>query len=227
MNLAPRLALAAALATLAGCGSHVDGNGVFAERTFAAADVLPFDRLVMDVPADEHGEPVKVSVYARAVPREVVVSGDENLVQRISLRVEGGRLRAHLDAGSYTVLHPLQFRIQAPELGGLEASAGAQVTAQGAKSAAFVVSGASGAHLTLAGDGGATLQVTLVGGSALDAGTYPVTSAQVALAEGSQATVRAADPVTGTVDGVGTSLMVLGGTCGLTPTAGATCAVGP
>ncbi len=227
MTLASRLALAAALATLAACSPHVEGNGVFAERTFSAADVLPFDRVVMDVPADEAGVPVKASVYARAVPREVVVSGDQNLVELISLRVEGGRLSAHLDAGSYTALHPLQFRIQAPELGGLEASAGAHVTAQGARSSAFAVSGTGGAHLILAGDGGDTLQVTLVGASLLDAASSPVTSAQVALAEGSEANVRAADPVGGTAEGPGTKLTVLGGTCGLTPTGGATCTTGP
>jgi hypothetical protein len=222
-----RLGLLPLLAALAACSPHVEGNGVYAEIVLDASQVAPFDRLAIDLPRDERHVAVRASVGALQQPRQVVVGGDENVIQHVRPLVDGGRLRLRMDLDSYTVVHPLQLRIQAPELVGVEATAGADVTVLGAQASSFSVIASAEGHITLAGDGGATLLVDLSGGAQLDAVGYPVASAQLALTGASRATVWPSGQVVGSA-AEGSALLVKGGVaCEVALTSGATCGALP
>lgn len=219
-----RLALPLLLATLAGCAPYVEGNGVYAERTFDARDLPAFDRVDVDLPPDDQGEHVKASVFAAAAARQVVVSGDENVIGHVAVGVEAGRLHAAIGLSSYRVVHPIQLRIQAPGLAAVEAAAQAEVAVQGAEGDAFAVTAGDGAVVTLAGSGGARLTATLAGAARLDASGYPVDAAEVAISGGARATVWPAEPVTGTASGAGSMVLVKGGAaCAVSVSDGATC----
>lgn len=219
-----RLALPLVLAALSGCAPYVEGNGVYAERVFDARDLPAFDRVGVDLPPDEAGEHVKASLFAAAAARQVVVSGDENVIQHVEVGVDGGRLRARIDLSSYRVVHPIQLRVQAPGLSAVDAAAQAEVAVQGAQGDAFAVTAGDRAVVTLGGGGGARLDATLGGGARLDASGYPVTAAEVEVSGGARATVWPAEPVTGTASGAGSMVLVKGGAaCAVSVSDGATC----
>lgn len=219
-----RLALPLLLAALSACAPYVEGNGVYAERVFDARDLPAFDRVGVDLPPDEDGEHVKAALFAAAAPREVVVSGDENVIQHVDVGVDGGRLRATIGLSSYRVVHPIQLRVQAPGLAAVEAAAEAEVAVQGAQGDAFAVTAGDRAVVTLGGTGGARLTATLAGAARLDASGYPVTAAEVAVSGGGRATVWPTEPVTGTASGAGSMVLVKGGAaCAVSVSDGATC----
>lgn len=219
-----RLALPLLLAGLCACAPYVEGNGVYAQRVFDARDLPAFDRVDVDLPPDEEGEPVKASLFAAAAPRQVVVSGDENVIQHVEVGVDGGRLRATIGLSSYRVVHPIQLRVQAPGLAAVEAAAQAEVAVQGAQGEAFAVTAGDRAVVTLGGGGGARLDASIGGGARLDASGYPVTAADVAVSGGARATVWPAEPVTGTASGAGSMVLVKGGAaCAVSVSDGASC----
>jgi len=219
-----RLALPLLLAALSACAPYVEGNGVYAERVFDARDLPAFDRVGVDLPVDEEGEHVKASLFAAAASRQVVVSGDENVIQHVEVGVDGGRLGARIGLSSYRVVHPIQLRVQAPGLSAVEAAAQAEVAVQGAQGDDFAVTAGDGAVVTLGGAGGARLTATLAGGARLDASGYPVDAAEVAVSGGARATVWPAEPVTGTASGAGSKVLVKGGAaCAVSVSDGATC----
>lgn len=220
-RLAPLLA-----AALAACSSHVEGNGVYAERTFDASKVKPFDRAAIGLAAVREGDPLKASIFRSEQPRQVVLSGDENIIQHIEVKVDGGgTLRTSSDLDSYTAVHPPQLRIRTPELVAVEALGGADLTVLDADTSTFTVTAASKGHVTLAGSGGETLLVDLSGGASLDAGAYPVVSAQLALTGASRATVWPSGQVSGSAADVSAVFLKGGVACGveLTLTTGSTC----
>jgi len=228
MPLLSRLGLAILLAALAACSPHVEGNGIYARRVFDAGDVAAFDRLAVDLPRDGNGQPVAATIHAGDAARQVVVSGDQNVVEHVELQVEAGQLRAVIHPASYTVVHPLQLWVQAPGLVAIEAAAGALITVAEAEAPSFSVTALGQAEVALSGGGGAVLAVDLSQGGLLDAAGYPAGAAQVTLVGGASATVWPATPVSGSAAGTGTAVKVKGGAgCAAAPaltlSGGATC----
>lgn len=223
-------ALGAALlaAALAACEPHVDGNGVFLEEDWSG---LPaFEGVQV-----EDGVEAIVTVGGQ---KSVKLSGDENVVSKVAPQViddaETGVkvLRVRVEE-SYTTFHPLRLVVTVPALSLIRASGHSDdtetsVDASGVQAAALRVSIADRARVVVqgAGTGGtSTLLATVSGHSTeegvaveLDARSYPVAAAEVALSGGARAWVKASQEVTGSAAsgtvirnfGVGACLVVDG-----------------
>lgn len=219
MPRSTRLGLVSLLAaTLAACTPHVDGNGVFAERTL---DLAAFDRL-------EIGLGIEATVTANAAARTVVISGDENLLQYIDVGVDSSTLHTSTElSGGFTTVHPLRLRIETPELVAVKAEDEARLSISGASGSTFAVDAERQAQVTLVGAGGEALVVRLRDRSVLFGYGYPVGGATLDVADGSTAQLRASGAVSGAVAGGahgGSHVEVIGGgTCSLAPEAGSTC----
>jgi hypothetical protein len=209
MPLPSRLGLATLLAALAACSPHVEGNGIYAQRVFDAGAVPAFQRVAVDLPRDGNGQPVIASIHAGDGARQVVVSGDQNVVEHVRPQVDAGQLRAVIDV-SYTVVHPLQLWVQAPGLVAVDALAGAQVTVVEAGAPSFSVTVQGQAEVALSGGGGDLLTVDASEGGQLDAASYPAGAAQVTLSGGASAKLWSGAPVSGSATGTGTVVKVKG-----------------
>jgi hypothetical protein len=215
------------VAALAACAPHVEGNGVYAERVFDAAKLAPFDRAAIGFPPDEHGVVVRASIFANDSTRQVVLSGDENVIQHVDVSADGGTLRTRMKLDSYTSVHPPQLRIRTPDLVAVETVGGAELTVLGAETQSFAVTAAAKGEVTLAGAGGEVLLVDLSGGARLLAGGYPVESAQLALTGASRATVKSSSQLSGSAVGGSVVYVTGGATCGVPLTLDATSTCGP
>jgi len=219
--------------TLVGCSSFVDGNGVYAELTFDAGsrDLGPFDGAVIGFSSDVDvsGHPLTASIVVDGgAARQVVLSGDENVIQHIHPRVDGhGVLRTEIDVDGYSSVHPPQLRVKATELASLGSVGGSEITALGVAAASFSVTASSGGHVVLSGAGGSTLSVALSGGALLDAAAYPVTSAELALSGASSATVWPSGELSGTIASGSTVLVKGPVTCAGVVVSGTGSACGP
>ncbi|MBK9519245.1 MAG: DUF2807 domain-containing protein [Anaeromyxobacter sp.] len=219
-RLRPRHLRPAAVATLAlalaACDAHVEGNGVFAERTF---DVAPFERVVV-------GLGIQATVAVGEDQAEAVITGDENVLGHVELQVREGTLITGIDVQTFTSVHPLRLRLAAPALAGVVAAAEARVSVTGAAAAAFTAEARGASRLTLGGEGGESLSLVAAGGSTVYATGYPVAGATVQVTGGSIALVHSSGPVTGTVaGGPGSSRVEVegGGTCQAVVQAGSSC----
>jgi hypothetical protein len=203
-----------ALASLSACDTFVAGNGVFREETRV---VDPFDGL-------DIGFGIETTVTAGAATRSVVISGDENVIQYIDTRVEGGILVTRLSGtGDFSSVHPVRLVISTPELASVRAFGDARVDVIGAAAPAFAVEGVERSVVTLAGAGGASLSVVLDGGARLDAHGYPVDTADLTLAGASRAHVHADGDVTGTAEGQSVVEVEGGGACLVILSGGSSC----
>jgi hypothetical protein len=185
-----------AAAALAACDPYVQGNGVFHQED-RSAGLAPFVGI-------EVGDGIRVTATetsGSASPAQtVVVSADANVVQWIRTEVRQETIRGvptavlHLfvdTKGGFVSDHPLRAAIGVNGLRYLRATEASRVEASFAAAPHFVLDAAAGADVTLRGPGGATLDANLDTGFA-HATDYPVESAQVALARGSQLELRAA-----------------------------------
>ena len=223
-----RLGLLPLLAALAGCSNFVEGNGVYAERVLDAGPALPpFDRAAVGVPGDVDvtGHPIAASIYAGALARQVVLSGDENVIEHIKIQVDaGGRLTTTIDVDGYTSVHPPLLLVHATALVGVESLGGSDLAVHDAPAADFTVTASSRGHVSAEGDGGGVLSVTLSGGAQLDAADYRVAASNLALTGGARATVWPAQAATGSAAD-GSAVLVKGTAgCDLALSGGATCA---
>jgi len=223
-----RLGLLPLLAALAGCSNFVEGNGVYAERVLDAGSALPvFHGAVIGFPGDVDvsGHPPSASIYCEAQARRVVLSGDENVIEHIKVQVDAsGRLVTTIDVDGYSSVHPPQLLVNAPDLLGVEATGGSEVTVHDPPTDVFSVLASARGHVVLHGAGGGQLQAALVGGAELDASAYPVASATLTLAGASSATVWPEEAVSGTA-AEGSCVLVKGSAgCAMTLADGSTCA---
>jgi hypothetical protein len=212
-----RLPLACLLA-LAACDPHVSGDGVLGEET---RNVAPFDEVEASLAFD-------ATVTANADAQQVTVSGDENLLQYVLTPVEGTALKVRLN-GIHGIdsVHPLRLIARARSLHAVRVSEAATMDVKGAGDAApgftFEVTGTGAGRVQLQGPGGARLVVTLSGASALDAWSYPVAGANVAISGGSTLRVNAAE-VAGTASEGSHVELTGGGSCSdLVLSGGSTC----
>jgi putative autotransporter adhesin-like protein len=218
MPLATRLGLVPLLAaTLAACTPHVDGNGVFAERTLRLA---AFDRVAI-------GLGIEATIVANADERSVVISGDENVLEHITVDVASSTLRTDTDLASFSSVHPLRLRIKTPELLSVTALGEARLAVSDAATSSFTVVAEGQSQVWLVGAGGDALEVRLRDRSVLFGFGYPVVGATLDVADGSTAQLHASGPVTGAVAGGphgGSHVEVQGGgSCSLAPEAGSSC----
>ena len=192
-------------AALAACSPYVEGNGVYAERTFDAGSGLrPFDAAVIGFPSsvDVNGQPLAASIFVDpAAAPQVVLGGDENVIQDIQVQADEGEVLHTTTNRSYHAVHPPQLRITAPQLVSVGSIGGAGVTVAGAAAASFAVTAEAGGRVELSGAGGARLTAILSGGAQLDASAYPVSSAVLTLGGGSSVTVAPSSLLSGSADG--------------------------
>lgn len=222
MSTRLRHAMLTTLAALAACAPRLEGNGVYAERVIDVSG-HPFDRAAIGfaapVEVGSDAPSAAIVVVASNPARRVVLTGDENVIDHITVEVDGhGTLRTST-GHSYTAFHPPRLFIQVPTLVAVESIGGSEVTVQDAASTTFAVTADDEGRVTLAGQGGDALEVVLGGGARLDAEGYPVASAQVDLSGGARATIWCSGVVAGNAAG-GSLVQVKGsGSCEVAPAA--------
>lgn len=220
------LGLLPLLALLAACSNTVEGNGVYAERTYDVSSGLPpFSRATIGFTGDVDvgGHPPGASLFAGAAVRKVVLSGDENVIEHIQVQVDAtGALVTTIDVDGYTSVHPPQLLVQAPGLTAVRSQGGADVTVHDAPAGPFTVTAVERGHVILEGQGGA-LEATLSDGSQLDGSAYEVTSAHLVLSGTSRACVWPEQPVTGSAADGSTVLVKGGAACEVALTGGSSC----
>lgn len=229
-NLHLRLGLLPLLAALAACSDFVDGNGVYAERVLEPPGLPEFRVVAIGFPAevDVSGHPPAALVHAGASARKVVLSGDENVIEHIEVKVDGsGRLYATIGVDGYSSVHPPQLRIDAPDLVGVESSGGSDVTVHDAPDGDLAVHATERGHVILEGSGATPLRTalsaTLSGGALLEAAGYRVLSARLELTGASTAKVWPEEVVQGTAAD-GSVVLVKGPAgCDMALSGGATC----
>jgi hypothetical protein len=205
------------------CNPHVSGNGVLGEEQ---RTVDPFTGVDISLGAE-------AAITANATSQKLTISVDENLLQYIRTPVESGVLETRL--GGITgidSIHPLRIVAQAKALDYVRATDAANVDVKGAGDPTpgftFEVVAAGLSYVTLAGPGGELLKVTLSGGSRLDAWSYPVAGASVALTGGSTLRVNSSGDVVGTAADTSLVQITGGGTCAALVLSGtATCTRSP
>lgn len=212
------LGLLPLVAGLAGCAQTVEGDGVFAERFIGG--LAPFDRIDASIA-------IEALVTSHASFTSVVLSGDQNLLGEIEVKVSGTTLEARTDLHGFTSVHPLRLVVSVPDVVAARATGGARVTVSAAAATDFQVEAEGASQVTLAGPGGGTLAVRLRDRSSCHAFDYPVAGATLEVADGSTVQVRTGGTVVGTAAGGAHGASVVevagGGTCGLTLSGGATC----
>ena len=220
MNRLLRLSLLSALA-LTGCHGAVTGNGVLGEEQ---RPVAPFDAVDISLG-------IEAFVTANAAAQQVVISGDENLLQFVLTPVEGGVLSTQLHGTSgIEPVHPIQLAVKATALHSVRAHEAAAVDVKDAGDPApgftFEVVAAEASQVQLQGTGGHQLTVNLSGASRLDAWSYPAAAASVLVSGASVLRIHAAADVTGSASGASVVEITGGGTCAaLVLSTGATCTV--
>jgi hypothetical protein len=220
MNRLLRISLVSSFAlALGACRPHVSGNGVLGEEQ---RPVAPFDGVDISLGAE-------ATITANAPTQSVTISVDENLLEYILTPVEGGVLKMRLRGiEGIDSVHPLRIVAQAKVLDYVRATQASNVDVKGAGDPTpgftFEVVADGLSYVTLMGPGGDQLQVSLSGGSRLDAWSYPVAGASVALTGGSRLRVHSASDVLGTVADTSSVEITGGGHCAaLVITGSATC----
>ena len=197
------------LLALAACNPHVSGNGVLGEEQ---RTVAPFDGVDISLAAE-------AIITANATTQKLTVSVDENLLQYILTPVEGGVLKTRLNpiVNGIDSVHPLRIVAQAKALHSVRATEAANVDVKEAGDPdpgfTFEVVAAGLSNVQLQGPGGGQLRVNLSGGSGLDAWSYPVAGANVALTGGSSIRINSTTDVGGTAADRSRVEITGGGTC--------------
>ena len=212
----------AALALVAACHPHLEGNGQLAEQ----------DRTVDAFTGVWVSDGVAAHVTIGS-PQSVRVFADSNLVQSIETEVDPLVVGTHLspDVGTTPVLRvwvsgqvdptiPPSVVVTVPSLSFVRAQDGSTADVVGLASPGLRVEAASNGEVSVAGPGGDHLDVALTDGSA-DASAYPVGTAQVSLSGASRAELDAG-LVTGTASGTSIVANLVGsGPCYVTTTGSA------
>jgi hypothetical protein len=197
------------LLALAACNPHVSGNGVLGEEQ---RTVAPFDGVDISLAAE-------ATITANATTQKLTVSVDENLLQYIVTPVEAGVLKTRLNpiVTGIDSVHPLRIVAQAKALHDVRATEAANVDVKEAGDAdpgfTFEVVAAGLSNVQLQGPGGGQLRVNLSGGSGLDAWSYPVAGANVALTGGSSIRINSTTDVVGSAADRSRVEITGGGTC--------------
>ncbi len=192
------LVLALLSVPLVGCGNSEDGNGVIVDELREVSDWRRID-VCCGLSAE----------VTRGVNRGVMVTGDENLLELITIRTRGDTLVVEVEP--MTSIHPTRpIRIAASTeaLFGVDGSGGSSLTIAGVDSPELEIGLSGGSQAVLDG-AGRDLRASLSGGSQLDARAFPVVNADVDASGGSVARLNCSTRLTGSLSG-GSELFVTG-----------------
>jgi Putative auto-transporter adhesin, head GIN domain len=224
MNRLFRISIISALAlSVSACRPHVSGNGVLGEEQRSKD---PFTGVDISLG-------IEATITANTHTQNVILSGDENVLQYIDTPVEGGILKTRLHGiTGIDSVHPLRIVAQAKVLNYVRATEASFVDVKGAGDTTagftFVVEAGGVSNVQLQGSGGDELKVTLSNHSALDARAYPVAGANVMLSGGSHLQINSKDDVAGTASDASTVEITGTGTCAaMALSSGATCSKTP
>jgi len=212
-----RHVLAALLLVLPAC-FVVQGNGHIVEE---AREVSSFDALSV-------GSACKADVVIGEPA--VTITADDNLLEYVIVRTEGGRLVAEVEDGVH--LDPsedIRLSISAPAVVAIDASGAAEIIAPASRTDRLVVEAsgasrvvlssvdsrevdvdASGASVVTLSGAASRLNLELSGASRGELESLPVATASVDMSGASEATVSAETEIDGELSGAST-LFVLGG----------------
>ncbi|MGA9520504.1 MAG: head GIN domain-containing protein [Myxococcaceae bacterium] len=185
-----------AMTTLVGCGYEV-GSGKYAENL----------RETPEFKAITISEGLEAEVVVGGA-KEVLVTGDDNLLSKVRTEVRNDILFIDIDETSWSVSGSLVVKITVPELESVDASGGVRMEVVGIASESFACTASGGSDITLSGQ---TTQLTLdtSGGSQVRAPDLAASKADVTLSGAGTARVRVADELGLTLSGAST-LTVIG-----------------
>lgn len=135
-------------------------------------------------------------------PRSVLVSADDNLLDRVTTRVDGEELVVGTE-GSFTTTSPMAVRVTIPSLDSLELSGSGAVVADGIRGSALSVV-LSGSGLVRASGRVRVLDVTLSGSGNVELGELATTDARAELGGSGRIVVRPTGTLEATIPGSGT-----------------------
>jgi hypothetical protein len=136
--------------------------------------------------------------------QSVTVTGDDNLVDRVTTVVEGGRLLVD-NTGSFTTDAPMRVTVSAPSLDAVELSGAGTVTVDGIAGDSFTAElTGDGTLVTSGAVDGATF--VLAGAGTLDAHDLVATDASAQLQGTGTLRVNATSTLDATLSGTGTIL---------------------
>lgn len=167
------------------------GSGVSAVDERA---VEPFRRL-------ELAGSNEVSIEVGA-PRSVVVSADDNLLDRVTTEVERGELVVDTE-GSFTTAAPMTVVVTVPTLDGLELSGSGAITAEGVRGSFLAVT-LSGSGLVSAAGRVNILDVTLSGSGNVGLDRLRTMDARAELTGSGRIVVNVTGTLDASIDGSGT-----------------------
>ena len=158
------------------------------ETIAGSGNVVDREERVADFAAVEAGSAFELTITRSAV-FSVIVSADDNILDRIEVVRSGDRLVIRLESGLSVSSATLRVEIEMPELRGLRLSGASRATVTDFQSSDNLDIGLSGAsRITL--DGSARrIKVRLSGASTLDFTDFPVDRAELTLSGASAATV--------------------------------------
>lgn len=193
---APLVLGLAGLAALAGCHSggffhptHL-GSGIAAQETRRPGE---FDAVRLAVPAD---------AWVRQGPEaEVVLSGDDNLLELIETRVEHGTLVIEMD-GSYRSDLGLEVHVTTPRLTGVSIAGSGDVQIEDVDSERLEVSIAGSGDLSAVGRVG-RLEASIAGSGDMRLADLEATDVKVSIAGSGDASVHATGTLAASIAGSG------------------------
>jgi predicted PP-loop superfamily ATPase len=182
-------------------GEQVKGNGRVVERP---VEVQRFERVGVS-----HGIDAVVEVGGGGAP-QVVLEGEENLLELVEVVVEGDALQTRVKGkANLRPTKPLRLRVRVATLRGVAASGGSDARVSGVRAREFEVAASGGSDVEVSGSADAA-NVMASGGSDVDASDLAVRTLRVMASGGSDVDADVSDEVSGMVSG-GSDLSVRGG----------------
>lgn len=134
--------------------------------------------------------------------QRVEVSGDDNIVPKVTTKVSGGELDVEIGAGMVRPKLDMKIEVWVPALTGLEASGAADITVEGLHGERFDLDLSGASETTLRGEVD-LFEVDLSGASDLDARDLHAKIVELELSGAGDAEVWASDRLDADVSGAG------------------------
>jgi hypothetical protein len=179
------------VASTPSAAGDVEGSGVAATET---RDVAPFG--AVDLAGSNN---VTIRVGGK---QSVVVSADDNLLDRVTARVEGGTLVIATTPGNMSTRSPMSVDVTVPALDALTLSGSGTVVAEGIDAQRFRVS-LPGSGVLRAGGRAMTLEVGLSGSGDAQLETLVAKDVDAVLGGSGRIVVTATNSLTADVPGSG------------------------
>lgn len=172
--------------------SSVKGSGVAASET---RDVAPFGSVEL---AGSNNVVVRVGEQ-----QSVVVKADENLIDRVTTRVQSGKLVIGNTPGSYSTKSPMSVEVSVPTLNALTLSGSGNIVVGGIDAASLTVTLPGSGTLTASGTT-TRLDVTVSGSGMVQFGRLVANDVQAVVSGSGTVFVTAIESLDASVPGEGT-----------------------